>query len=197
MRPFFLFLFFCSMAHANKKLVVLGDSITEGYGVSKTAAFPALVEKKLHDFGKKDWVVINAGISGSTTASALPRLKWQLKANPTVVMLALGANDGLRGFKVEEIKKNLADTIEYAAKHKVRIILAGIYLPPNYGKAYTEQFKNMYSSLAKKYRLTFIPFILNGVAGNPKLNLPDGIHPNEEGHKVIAENVFTAIKDTL
>lgn len=185
------------MAHANKKLVVLGDSITEGYGVSKTAAFPALVEKKLHDFGKKDWVVINAGISGSTTASALPRLKWQLKANPTVVMLALGANDGLRGFKVEEIKKNLADTIEYAAKHKVRIILAGIYLPPNYGKAYTEQFKNMYSSLAKKYRLTFIPFILNGVAGNPKLNLPDGIHPNEEGHKVIAENVFTAIKDTL
>lgn len=198
MRPFFLLLFFCSsMAAANKKLVVLGDSITEGYGVSKTAAFPAVLEKKLHEGGKKEWTVINAGISGSTTASAMSRMKWQLKSNPDVVILALGANDGLRGLKIEEIKKNLSDVIEYAIQHHVRLILAGIYMPPNYGKAYTEQFKSMYSSLAKKYKLTFIPFILEGVAGNPKLNLADGIHPNEAGHKVIAENVFNVVKDVL
>ncbi|MGZ3771556.1 MAG: arylesterase [Bdellovibrio sp.] len=183
---------------ANKKLVVLGDSLTEGYGVSKEAAYPALLEKKLHDAGKKEWSVVNAGISGSTTASALPRLKWLLKSSkPDAVLLVLGANDGLRGIKIEEITKNLSDALEYGAKQNVRMILGGLYLPPNYGKDYSEKFKKMYEHLAKKYKVTFIPFILENVAGNPKLNLPDGIHPNEEGHKIIAENIFKVLKGSL
>jgi acyl-CoA thioesterase-1 len=113
------------------------------------------------------------------------------------VLLALGANDGLRGLKVEESEKNLAEAIEYAQKEKVRVILGGLMMPPNYGKDYTDKFKKMYDSLAKKYKLTFIPFLLDKVAGNPKYNLADGIHPNEEGHKIIADNVFNALKGAL
>lgn len=201
MRPFlfFLIILFSSLSFANKKLVVLGDSITEGYGVAKEAAFPALLEKKLSQAGKSEWVVVNAGVSGSTTASALPRMKWLLKSKPTpdLVLLVLGANDGLRGLKVEDSTKNLAEAIEYANKQNVRVILGGVYMPPNYGKSYTEQFKNMFETLAKKYKLTLIPFILDKVAGNSKFNLADGIHPNEEGHKIIAENIFKVLKEAL
>ncbi|AHI04754.1 lipase/acylhydrolase domain-containing protein [Bdellovibrio bacteriovorus W] len=196
MRPFLFFLsiiFVSSLSFAQKKLIVLGDSLTEGYGVAKEAAYPALLEKKLHESGKKEWTVINAGVSGSTSASALSRMKWLFKNKPDVVLLALGANDGLRGLDVDASEKNLNAAIEYASKEKVRVILAGLYMPPNYGKAYTDKFKNMYESLAKKHKLTFIPFILDKVGGDPKYNLPDGIHPNEAGHKIISENVFKAI----
>ncbi|MFM6929812.1 MAG: arylesterase [Bdellovibrio sp.] len=202
MRPFFIsilvsFSLFSSFSFAQKKLIVLGDSLSEGYGVAKDAAYPAVLEKKLHDAGKKEWVVVNAGVSGSTTASGVGRMKWVFKNKPDMVLLALGANDGLRGLKVEESQKNLAAAIEYAQKEKVRVILGGLYMPPNYGKDYTGQFKKMYEDLAKKYKVTFIPFILDKVAGNPKYNLADGIHPNEEGHKIIAENVFKAIQGVL
>lgn len=204
MRPFLLSTLFVSVlliisspVFAAKKLVVLGDSLTEGFGVAKEAAFPALLEKKLHQSNKKDWVVVNAGVSGSTTASAISRMKWLFKSKPDVVLLALGANDGLRGLKVEDSQKNLAEAIEYAQKQKVRVILGGLYMPPNYGADYTGKFKNMYTSLAKKYQLTFVPFILEKVAGNPKYNLADGIHPNEEGHKIIAENVYEVLKGAL
>ena len=202
MRPFFIFLllsvsFFFPLSFAQKKLIVLGDSLSEGYGVAKEAAYPALLEKKLHEGGKKEWTVINAGVSGSTTASGVGRMKWVFKNKPDVVLLALGANDGLRGLKVEESEKNLAASIEYAQKEKVRVILGGLYMPPNYGKDYSEKFKKMYEHLAKKYKVTFIPFILDKVAGNPKYNLADGIHPNEEGHKIIADNVYKAIQGAL
>ncbi|QLY25793.1 arylesterase [Bdellovibrio sp. KM01] len=190
-------LLFSSLSFAQKKLIVLGDSITEGYGVSKEAAYPALLEKKLHDAGKKEWSIINAGVSGSTTASGISRMKWLFKSKPDVVFLALGANDGLRGLKVEESQKNLATAIEYAQKEKVEVILGGLYMPPNYGADYTSKFKKMYEDLAKKYKLTFIPFILDKVAGNPKYNLADGIHPNEEGHKIIADTIFNALKGKL
>lgn len=199
MRPFlfFIILSFSSLCFAQKKLIVLGDSLTEGYGVAKEAAFPAVLEKKLHEAGKKEWSVVNAGVSGSTTASGLSRMKWVFKSKPQAVILALGANDGLRGLKIEDSQKNLAQAIEYAQSQKVQVILGGLYMPPNYGKAYTDQFKSMYESLAKKYKLTFVPFILDKVAGNPKYNLADGIHPNEEGHKIIAENVFAVVKGAL
>ena len=202
MRPFFIsillsFSLFSSFSFAQKKLIVLGDSLSEGYGVAKDAAYPAVLEKKLHEAGKKEWTVINAGVSGSTTASGVGRMKWIFKNKPDVVLLALGANDGLRGLKVEESEKNLAAAIEYAQKEKVRVILGGLYMPPNYGKDYTGKFKKMYEDLAKKYKVTFIPFILDQVAGNPKYNLADGIHPNEEGHKIIAENVYKAIQGVL
>lgn len=204
MRPFLfspilfsIFLFISIPSHAEKKLIVLGDSLTEGYGVSKAAAYPALLEKKLHDSGKKDWVVVNAGVSGSTTASAISRMKWLFKSKPDAVLLVLGANDGLRGLKIEDSEKNLGAAIEFANQQKIRIILGGLYMPPNYGIAYTDKFKKMYSSLAVKYKLTFIPFVLDKVAGNPKYNLTDGIHPNEEGHRIIAENIFQILKGAL
>lgn len=199
MRPFLFVLLICfsSLSFAQKKLIVLGDSLTEGYGVAKDAAFPAVLEKKLHESGKKEWTVVNAGVSGSTTASGISRLKWLFKSKPDVILLALGANDGLRGLKVVDSKQHLSEVIKYAQEQKVKVILGGLYMPPNYGKEYTEDFKKMYESLAKQYKVTFIPFILDKVAGNPKYNLADGIHPNEEGHKVIAENVFQVLKGAL
>lgn len=200
MRPFLflMLLCFCSYSYsAQKKLVVLGDSLSEGYGVAKDSAYPALLEKKLHDAGKSEWIVVNAGVSGSTTASAISRMKWMFRSKPDAVLLALGANDGLRGLKVEDSEKNLAEAIEYATKLKVKVILGGLYMPPNYGKEYSEKFKKMYSDLAKRYKVLFIPFILDKVAGNPKYNLADGIHPNEEGHKIVAENIFQALKGSL
>lgn len=194
---FFSLLFVSSISYAEKKLIVLGDSITEGYGVAKETAYPSVLEKKLHAAGKKDWTIINSGVSGSTTASAISRMKWLFKSRPEAVLLVLGANDGLRGLKIEDSQKNLAQAIEYSQKQNVRVILGGLYMPPNYGKAYTDQFKKMYETLATKYKLTFIPFILDKVGGNPKYNLADGIHPNEEGHKIIAENIFSVLKDSL
>lgn len=180
----------------SKILVVLGDSLTEGYGVAKESAFPFLLEKQLQQEGKK-WTVINSGISGSTTASALSRLKWVMKSKPQMVLIILGANDGLRGLKIEDSEKNLSQTIEYAKKEKVQVALGGLYMPPNYGKEYTEKFRKMYTNLAKKYNLSLVPFILDKVAGDPKYNLADGIHPNEAGHKIIAENIYKNLKGIL
>jgi len=197
----FLFSDFLFAAEVNppdkpNKLVVLGDSLTEGYGVARSAAFPALLEKKIKDSGKP-WTVVNAGISGATTASGPSRMRWQLKSNPQLIILALGANDGLRGVNLESTEKNLAQTIEIAQKEKIKIVLAGMMLPPNYGVQYGKNFQALYNRLAKKYQLQKIPFLLDGVAGNPKLNLADGIHPNEKGHEIIADHVYKAIKDLL
>ena len=199
MRPFLFLLILISLSsfsYANSKLVVLGDSLTEGYGVAKEAAFPALLEKMLQDSGKK-WTVINSGVSGSTTASAVSRMKWIFKSKPDVVLLILGANDGLRGIAPAQSEKNLAEAIEFAQKEKVKVILGGLYMPPNYGAVYTNQFKKTYDNLAQKYKVTLIPFILDKVAGDPKYNLADGIHPNEAGHKVIAEHIFQTLKGSL
>lgn len=195
----FLFIFLStsfSTSIAQKKLIVLGDSLTEGYGVAREAAFPSLLEKKIQAAGMK-WSVVNAGVSGSTTASASSRLKWLFKSKPDAVLLILGANDGLRGIKTEDSEKNLAQAIEFIQKEKVKVILGGLYMPPNYGKEYTEKFRKMYLSLSKKYKVAFIPFILDKVAGDPKLNQPDGIHPNEAGHKIVADHIFETIKAEL
>lgn len=197
----FLFLatvFFLSFSSAQtKKLIVLGDSLTEGLGVAKESAYPALLEKKIHDSGKKEWTVVNAGVSGSTTASAIGRMKWLFKSKPDLLLLVLGANDGLRGLKIEETEKNLAQAIEYAQAQKVPVVLGGLYAPPNYGKDYTDKFKKMYLELSKKYRIPLIPFLLDKVAGDPKYNQADGIHPNEAGHKIIADTVYQEIKGML
>ncbi|MBX2987808.1 MAG: arylesterase [Bdellovibrionaceae bacterium] len=188
-----------SLAHADapgKKMVILGDSLTEGYGVAKEAAFPAVLEKKIKDAGKK-WTVVNAGVSGSTTASAVSRMKWVFKSKPDLLILCLGANDGLRGLKVADSKKHLAAAIEYAQSRKVKVILGGLYMPPNYGKDYSRDFRAMYEDLARTYKLSFVPFLLEGVGGKPEYNLADGIHPNEKGHALIADNVYKNIKDLL
>jgi acyl-CoA thioesterase-1 len=186
-----------------KVLLVLGDSLTEGYGVAQEAAFPFLLEKKLNQFYSKGstsippWKIINSGISGSTTASAPSRVKWIMRSRPDALLLILGANDGLRGLKVTESEKNLAQAIEFLQKEKIKVILGGLYMPPNYGQKYTTDFKNMYQRLAKKYQLILVPFILDNVAGQSEYNQKDGIHPNEKGHEIIAENIFKVLKGKL
>ncbi|MES3036571.1 MAG: arylesterase [Bdellovibrionota bacterium] len=175
-----------------KQLLILGDSLTEGYGVAQQKAFPALVEEKIKKSGKS-WKVINSGVSGATSASALSRMKWAFKNKPDLVLLVLGANDGLRGLTVEQTKKNLELALDYAKAEKVPVILGGLYMPPNYGAKFTEDFKKMYSSLASRYKVPLIPFILDKVAGKAEYNQTDGIHPNEKGHAIIAETVYTAL----
>ncbi len=179
-----------------KTIVIVGDSLTEGYGVAKESAFPALLENKLNQV-RKEWSVINSGVSGATTGSAVNRVRWVLKAKPDLILLFLGANDGLRGLKVSESEKNLDVAIQLAKSNKVQVILGGLYMPPNYGQKYRSEFEKMYATLAAKHSIQLIPFILKGVAGKKDLNLADGIHPNELGHKVIAENIYTFLKGHL
>lgn len=183
-------------AETSKRLVILGDSLTEGYGVAKDSAYPALLETLIRKAGKS-WTVINAGVTGSTTASGPSRMEWQLKNKPDLMILALGANDGLRGISLNETEKNLAKTIEQAQKAQVKVIIAGMLLPPNYGEGYRNRFSKMYVNLAKKYKIPKIPFLLEGVAGDPKLNQADGIHPNEKGHEIMAKSIFKSIQDQL
>lgn len=195
---FFLSLLFLPiLSLASEKLIVaLGDSLTEGYGVAKEQAYPALLEKKLKS-AHKNYRIINAGVSGSTTAGAVARLKWQLKSKPDYLLLALGANDGLRGLKVSESKKNLSEVIELARASNVQVILCGMLLPPNYGESYRKEFQKMFDELSQKYKPIYIPFLLEGVAGKVSLNLNDGIHPNEKGYQVIADTLFKVLNKEL
>ncbi len=172
------------------KILFLGDSLTEGHGVAKEAAFPALVEARLVAASKKPVQLTAAGIGGSTSASGPARLRWHLKNKPDILILALGGNDGLRGISVAELRKNLAATIELARANQITVLLAGMKMPPNYGPKYTQDFAKTFADLARQYDVALIPFLLEGVGGDPKLNLPDGIHPNEAGHKIIAETVY-------
>lgn len=174
---------------AETRVLVLGDSLSEGQGVDKAEAFPYLVAQKLKAQGYSNVKVINAGISGSTSASALSRLKWHLRTPPDILLLALGANDGLRGLPIKQMKKNLAMTIELALRNGIRVVLAGMKMPPNYGAAYTLNYEKAFQQLAKKYDIVFIPFLLEGVGGDPAMNLSDGIHPNKRGHQIISERV--------
>lgn len=178
------------------RVVFLGDSLTEGYGVAKEKAYPALLESKI-TATKMNWQVINAGVSGSTSASAKSRMDWQLKSKPELIVIALGANDGLRGFKPEDTRKNLEEAILKAKAAGVKVVLVGMQMPPNYGDQYRDIFKNMYPALAKKHGVELIPFLLDKVAGEKELNLEDGIHPNEKGYVIVAETVWKILKPIL
>ena len=182
--------------NAISKFVFIGDSLTEGYGVAQESAFPALLEKRLLA-EHRDWQIINSGISGSTSASAPSRMRWALKSHPQLIFLALGANDALRGLKVTETEKNLAEALKLAKEAQVPVILAGIYAPPNYGKSYADAFKKIFTNLKLKFNVHLIPFLLKGVAGHPELNQSDGIHPNEMGHRIIADLVYESAKGFL
>ena len=191
-----LFLLSSSFCYGKTRVLFLGDSLTEGYGVEKKAAFPHQLEVLLKQKNKVIEVV-NAGSSGSTSASALSRLKWHLKKKPDVLFLALGANDGLRGVKASVIKMNLDETIKLAQENEIKVVLAGMKLPINFGKTYIKNFEDVFVKLAKEYQLTFIPFLLKDVGTRKDLNLADGIHPNEKGHVKIAQNIVSYFLEIL
>lgn len=169
-----------------KTILFLGDSLTEGYGINKKDSYPEVVKQNLEGEGLKV-KILNGSVSGSTTASSMGRLKWFLKAKPDILFLALGANDGLRGIKVSESKKNLEDVITRAQENGLKVVVAGMMVPPNYGPTYSDAFKKMYKDLGELPNVTLLPFLLEGVAGEKKYNQEDGIHPNEEGHKVMGK----------
>jgi acyl-CoA thioesterase-1 len=177
-------------AMAPVTVLCLGDSLTEGYGLKATQAYPAVLEQRLRDEGYPRVRVINAGISGSTSASAVRRLEWQLRAAPDVLILELGANDGLRGVHVEETRTNLAAAIALAREKGTHVLLAGMRMPPNYGPEYTREFERVFAELGKEPGVTLMPFFLDGVAGEPSLNLPDGIHPNAKGYRVVVDKLL-------
>lgn len=176
-------------AAGDRVLVALGDSLTAGFGVAPETAWPALVQARLAREGYP-YRVVNAGVSGDTTAGALRRVDWVLRAGPEIVVVALGANDGLRGQPVEAMRANLAEIVRRLAAAGVRVLLAGMRLPPNYGAEYTRAFGEAFAEVARRARVPLMPFLLDGVAGDPRLNQPDGLHPNAEGHRLVAERVW-------
>ncbi len=181
-----------------KLILFFGNSLSAGYGIEQEDAFPGLVAQRVDSLGL-DYRVINGGLSGETTASGLNRLDWFLEEEPDIFILELGGNDGLRGIEISETKKNLIAMIQLV-KDKysdTEIILAGMQIPPNMGNEYTSQFRQMYPEVAEEENVTLIPFLLEGVAGIPDLNLPDGIHPTEEGHKIVFRNVWEYLEPKL
>lgn len=181
-----------------KKIIFLGDSLTEGYGVDTNSTYTHLLQERL-DKEQIPWHVVNAGISGSTTASAKGRIKWLLKDKnkPSIIVIILGANDGLRGHKVEATKNNLVEAIDLIKKENIQVFIGEVMVPPNYGKEYSDSFKKIFSEISKEKKIKLMPFILKDVAGKPDLNIADGIHPNEKGHKIVSEQVYTFIKPFL
>ncbi len=185
-------------AQEPKVILFLGNSLSAGFGVDPSQAFPALIQKKIEE-KKLNYKVINAGLSGETSAGGLRRIDWLLKQKVDILVLELGGNDGLRGISTETMQSNLQAIIDRAkAKYPdIKIVIAGMQAPPNLGAEYTSAFKAVFPELAKKNRAALIPFLLEGVGGNPKLNLPDGIHPTAEGHKIIAETVWKTLEPIL
>jgi acyl-CoA thioesterase-1 len=179
-------------------ILFLGDSITAGYGLELSQAYPGLIQKKI-DANGWNFKVVNAGQSGDTTAGGLARLDWVLNNRIEVLVLELGANDGLRGLSIGEVKKNLQAIIDRtkARYPEAKIIIAGMKVPPNMGGDYGRRFEAVFPELAKKNNAALIPFILNGVGGTRELNLPDGIHPTPKGHEIVAENVWKVLEPVL
>ncbi|PZR30444.1 MAG: arylesterase [Azospira oryzae] len=196
-----LFILLFALFQATPKtqtILFFGDSLTAGYGLSTEEAFPNLIEKQLLKKGKKVKVV-NAGLSGETSAGGLSRLDWILKQPVEVFVLELGANDGLRGLPLDQTRNNLQAIIDKVKKKypQTKIVLAGMMVPPNMGKEYTTSFQKLFPELAKKNNATLIPFLLDGVAGDAKLNQADGIHPTAEGHTIVAGTILKVIEPLL
>lgn len=194
----FLIIFFVftiplfSFKDEKKNILFFGDSLTAGYGITKEQAFPALIQKELNEKGHKQYHVINAGLSGETSAGGLTRIDWILKKHIDVFVLELGANDGLRGLPIEQTKKNLQGIIDKVKgkNPNVKVVIAGMMVPPNLGPDYSKEFKAIFPELAKNNKALLIPFLLENVAGDEKLNQTDGIHPNVAGHKIVAKTVY-------
>ena len=183
---------------AEKIILFFGNSITAGYQLDMDQAFPALIQEKI-DSSDLNYKTINAGLSGETSAGGKSRIEWVLKTTPDIFFLELGANDGLRGLPLDETYSNLQDIIDAVKKvnPEVKIIIAGMMVPPNLGDDYTIEFQQIFSRLSEKNNAIYIPFLLEGVAGNPELNLRDGIHPTPDGHEIVAETVWKYLEPLL
>jgi acyl-CoA thioesterase-1 len=179
------------------RIIVLGDSLTAGLGLDIEDSFPSVLQKRLKEQGL-DYKVVNAGVSGDTAAGGLRRLEWALgEGDPRILIVALGGNDGLRGLPAAQLEQNLASIIDAGQKRGLTVILAGMEAPPNYGPEYTAAFRQTYQNLARTYNVTLIPFLLQGVAGDPALNQGDGIHPNARGAQRVADVVWAALEPAV
>jgi acyl-CoA thioesterase-1 len=175
------------------RIVVLGDSLTAGLGIATREAYPALLQERL-DASGLGFEVVNAGVSGDTSAGGLARLDWALQGDVQILIVALGGNDALRALPAEELKRNLAKIIETAQNRGIAVVLAGMEAPPNFGRDYIVSFHKVYPALARQYQVAFVPFLLQGVAGDDALNQRDGIHPTAEGARIVADNIWAALK---
>lgn len=193
-----VFLLTAGLASAQKNILFFGNSLTAGYGLSPDEAFPSVAAELLQQKGKAV-KVINGGLSGETSAGGLTRIDWMLRQPVDVFVLELGANDGLRGLPLEQTRTNLQGIINKvkAKNPKVKIVIAGMMVPPNMGPDYSEKFQQLFKDLAQKNQAVLIPFLLEGVAGHAHLNLPDGIHPNVEGHRIVARTVVKYLEPLL
>ena len=171
----------------------LGDSLTAGLGLATSQAYPALIQQRL-DAASLDYEVVNAGVSGDTSAGGLARLDWALEGDVRILIVALGGNDALRALPAEELRRNLGEIIERAQHRGITVLLAGMEAPPNFGRDYIVSFHNVYPALASQYGVAFVPFLLQGVAGRDAFNQRDGIHPNAAGARIVADNVWAALK---
>jgi acyl-CoA thioesterase-1 len=181
---------------AERVIVALGDSLTAGLGVASDEAYPALLQARLSQAGF-DYRVVNAGVSGDTSAGGRRRLEWILRTRPEIVIVALGGNDGLRGLPVLALRDNLTVIVTRLRDAGARVLLVGMRVPPNYGAAYARDFAEAFDIVARRTSVAFLPFLLDGVAGDPTLNQPDGIHPNAAGQRAIAERVWLALRPLL
>lgn len=178
------------------KIVAFGDSLTAGFGVSPDESYPAQLQRALDQAGYR-YQVVNAGVSGETTAGGVRRIEWVLKSRPRIVIVELGANDGLRGLALEATRANLEQILRTFRDAGVTVVLAGMKLPPNYGADYTGRFAALYGDLARRYDTAYLPFFLEGVAARPGLNQADGIHPTGEGYRLVVDHLLPVLKPLL
>lgn len=178
---------------ADRRVVFLGDSLTAGLGLPADEAFPALIAERLAARGQ-GWTVVNAGVSGDTSAGGLRRLDWSIGDGAAVLVVALGGNDALRGLPAAELEKNLDAIVSAAVARGVRVLLAGMEAPPNNGPEYTARFRDVYPAVARRHGAALVPFLLDGVAGDAALNQADGIHPNRDGARKVADTVWRELE---
>jgi len=178
------------------RIVALGDSLTAGLGLIADEAYPALLQRRLDEKGYS-FEVVNAGVSGDTTAGGLRRLDWSLEGDVRILIVALGGNDGLRGLPVAEMKRNLSEIIRTAQSRHIAVLLMGIEAPPNFGDSYTGAFRMAFRDVARESKVPFVPFLLAGVAGISDLNQGDGIHPTAQGARIVADTIWSALEPML
>jgi acyl-CoA thioesterase-1 len=185
-----------SAVEKRPRIVFLGDSLTAGLGLAAEESVPSLIQRRLDEEGY-DYEVVNAGVSGDTSAGGLSRLDWSLDGDVRLLVIELGANDGLRGLPAAAMKRNLGEIISRARRRGITVLLTGMEAPPNYGEAYTSEFRQVYRDLAREHDVAFMPFFLEGVAGIAALNQRDGVHPNADGARLVERKIWASLEPLL